>query len=52
MFNRKIKPQLALPLANNKGDGGDDDNYGDSAPFPLLSCIQHRCATPQKVTPP
>ena len=52
MFTRKSKSHLGFPLANNKGDGGDEDNYGGSALFPILSCIQSHCTTPQKVAPP
>ena len=39
---------LGAPLANNKSEDGDDDNHGDSTPFPLLPCIQPRCTTPHK----
>jgi len=27
---------LGFPFANNKGEGDDDDNYGDSASFPFF----------------
>ena len=42
MFYSKGMSHLGVPLANNKGEGDDDDNYGDSTPFPL-PCIQPRC---------
>ena len=32
MFYSKGMSHLGFPLANNKGEGDDDDNYGDSTP--------------------
>ena len=52
MFYSKGMSHLGVPLANNKGEGDDNDNYGDSTPFSLLPCIQPRCTTPHKVAPP
>ena len=43
---------LGFPLEKIKGDGDDDDNYGDSTPSPLVPCIQSRCPTPHKAAPP
>ena len=37
MFYRKGMSHLGVPLANNKGEGDDDDNYGNSTPFPPSS---------------
>ena len=33
MFYSKGMFHLGFPLANNKVEGDDDDNYGDSTPF-------------------
>ena len=33
MFYSKSMSHLGFPLANNKVEGDDDDNYGDSTPF-------------------
>ena len=33
MFYSKGMSHLGFPLANNKVEGDDDDNYGDSTPF-------------------
>ena len=52
MFYIKGMSYLGVPLVNNKGEGDDDDNYGDSTPLPLLPCIQPRCTTPHKAAPP
>ena len=52
MFYSKSMSHLGFPLANNKGEGDDDDNYGDSTPFPLPLCIQPRCTIPHKAAPP
>ena len=52
MFYSKGMSHLGVPLANNKGEGDDDDNYDDSTPFPLLLCIQPRCTTPHEAAPP
>ena len=52
MFYSKGMSYLGVPLANNKGEGDDDDNYGDSTPLPLLPCIQPRCTTPHEAAPP
>ena len=51
MFYNKGIPHLGVPLANNKDEGDDDDNYGDSTLFSLLPCIQPRCTTPHKAAP-
>ena len=52
MFYSKSMSHLGFPLANNKGEGDDDDNYSDSTLFPLLLCIQSRCTIPHKEAPP
>jgi len=52
MFNSKGMTHLGFSLEKNKGNGDGDDNYGESTPFPLVPCIQPRCATPHKAAPP
>jgi len=37
MFYSKGMSHLGFPLANNKVEGDDDDNYGDSTPFSFLA---------------
>jgi len=37
MFYSKGMSHLGVPLANNKGEGDDDDYYGNSTPFPPSS---------------
>ena len=37
MFYSKGMSHLGFSLEHNKGDGDNDDSYGDSAPFPRLA---------------
>jgi len=37
MFYSMGMSHLGFPLANNKVEGDDDDNYGDSTPFSFLA---------------
>jgi len=48
MFYIKSTPHLGFSFENNKGNGDDDDKYGDSALYPLLPYIQPRYTTPHK----
>ena len=41
MFYSKGMSHLGFPLANNKVEGDDDDNYGDSTPFSFFLASNH-----------
>ena len=41
MFYSKGMFHLGFPLANNKVEGDDDDNYGDSTPFSFFLASNH-----------
>ena len=41
MFYSKGMSHLGFPLANNKVEGDDDGNYGDSTPFSFFLASNH-----------